>query len=193
VGAKYLRNEEVHSSKRKKLASSGENIYLTDGEEKALEVVHRHFRAEFLNRLSDICIFKPLKGKELKQICTNHINSVAARVAPSGITLDIKPEVLDHIVKEAYDPEMGARPLQRFIEHTMITPISKIILSGAASKGSVISVGIRGNRLHFSSSENNSGEAKPDTSKILQRYAYNSDTKISAKQNLLARRDSLGA
>lgn len=190
IGARHLLQEQGNTSKRRKVSSSGEKISLSQGEERAMEEVQKHFRPEFLNRLSDICIFKPLKNEQLKVICNNHISAVAKRIAPSGILLDVKPPVLDFIVKEAYDPELGARPLQRFIEHALITPISEMILSGSACNGTTLTIDIRGDQLQFTPGEMQPIETKTKTNRARKPPAHGNFPDKRRKGRPLARRDS---
>ena len=190
IGARHLLQEQASTSKRRKVSSSGEKISLSQGEERAMEEVQKHFRPEFLNRLSDICIFKPLKTEQLKTICNIHISAIAKRIASSGILLDVKPPVLDFIVKEAYDPELGARPLQRFIEHALITPISEMILSGSACNGTTLTIDVRGNQLLFTPSEMQPIEAKIKTNRARKTPAHGNFPDKRRKGRPLARRDS---
>lgn len=193
VGARHLLQEQDKISKRRKVSYSGEKVCLSQGEEKAMEEVQKHFRPEFLNRLSDICIFKPLKNEQLKMICNNHLSSIAKRIAPSGIMLDVRPPVLDFIVKEAYDPELGARPLQRFIEHSLITPISEMILSGLVCNGTTITIEVRGDRLQFTPSEMQSIDTLTGNNWARKNSAKRTLPDKRSKGRPLARRDSCEA
>jgi len=122
--------------------------------DKAMIAVKKYFRPEFLNRLNDICVFNPLKKRQLRQICSNQMNHIANRLGKHGISLEVKNDALDYMIDEAYDPEYGARPLQRYVEDALITPISKMIISGTAVNGNVISVSYNKHidKLVFSSS-----------------------------------------
>merc|ERR1712054_228236 len=122
--------------------------------DKAMIAVKKYFRPEFLNRLNDICVFNPLKKRQLRQICSNQMNHIANRLGKHGISLEVKNDALDYMIDEAYDPEYGARPLQRYVEDALITPISKMIISGTAVSGDVISVSYNKHidKLVFSSS-----------------------------------------
>ena len=108
--------------------------------DKAMAALKQYFRPEFLNRLSDICVFKPLRQSQLEQICSNQISSISQRLDTHGISLDVSQEALSFMVSEAYEPEYGARPLQRYVEDSLITPISTMMISGEASRGDTIVV-----------------------------------------------------
>lgn len=71
--------------------------------------VRAHFRPEFINRLDDIVIFKPLNRAELHSITNLMVNKVAARLAERGIKLHATPQALDFILEQAYNPAYGAR------------------------------------------------------------------------------------
>jgi len=118
--------------------------------------VKKYFRPEFLNRLNDICVFNPLKKRQLQQICSNQMNHIAERLGKHGISLQVKNSALNYMIDEAYDPEYGARPLQRYVEDALVNPISKIIISGKAVTGDVISVTYNKHvdELTFSTSRN---------------------------------------
>merc|ERR1712023_627582 len=146
IGAKYLlgqkkdnENKDFNKSrvptKRQKIKdNSMTNV------DKAMAALKQYFRPEFLNRLSDICVFKPLRQSQLEQICSNQISGIAQRLDTHGISLDVSWEALSFMVREAYEPEYGARPLQRYVEDSLITPISTMMISGEASRGDTIVV-----------------------------------------------------
>merc|ERR1712146_431969 len=146
IGAKYLleqkkdnENKDFNKSrvptKRQKIKdNSMTNV------DKAMAALKQDFRPEFLNRLSDICVFKPLRQSQLEQICSNQISGIAQRLDTHGISLDVSSEALTFMVREAYDPAYGARPLQRYVEDSLITPVSTMMISGEASRGDTIVV-----------------------------------------------------
>merc|ERR1711871_178125 len=138
-------------AKRRKVKNADLNAV-----EKAMMAVKKYFRPEFLNRLNDICVFNPLKKRQLQQICSNQMNHIAERLGKHGISLQVKNSALNYMIDEAYDPEYGARPLQRYVEDALVNPISKIIISGKAVTGDVISVTYNkhADELTFSTSRN---------------------------------------
>jgi len=143
IGAKYLleqkdnEDENCGPSTVKRRKMKGNNMTNVD---KAMAALKQYFRPEFLNRLSDICVFKPLRQSQLEQICSNQISSISQRLDTHGISLDVSQEALSFMVSEAYEPEYGARPLQRYVEDSLITPISTMMISGEASRGDTIVV-----------------------------------------------------
>jgi len=140
IGAHHLLSEGISATSTKRRKVLGKSIEVSPVEEKVMADVRKHFRPEFLNRLSDICVFRPLQRPQLKKICSNHLLSISNRVAEAGVKLKVTDTVLDFLLEEAYDPEFGARPLQRFIEHAIVTPISEMVIAGTADSGSTVVV-----------------------------------------------------
>jgi len=131
----FFEKNNLARKKRRKLKGGNSNAV-----DKAMEAVKRYFRPEFVNRLSDICVFNPLHKQQLRKICSNQMNHIADRLGQHGISLEVKNSALDYMIDEAYEPEYGARPLQRYVENVIITPISTMIISGEASNGDTVFV-----------------------------------------------------
>jgi ATP-dependent Clp protease ATP-binding subunit ClpB len=97
-----------------------------------------HFRPEFLNRVDDIVLFKPLTLPEIEQIVDLQIADLRRRLADRRLTLDLTRGARELIAREGYDPVYGARPLRRFISHEVETRIGRALLSGDIRDGAVI-------------------------------------------------------
>jgi ATP-dependent Clp protease ATP-binding subunit ClpB len=116
----------------------------TDGEIKpdARELVtaemRTHFRPEFLNRLDDIVLFKPLTESEIEQIVELMFGDLRARLADRQIRLELTEAARHYIAEQGFDPVYGARPLRRFIAREVETPIGRALLAGAVAEGAVI-------------------------------------------------------
>ncbi len=102
--------------------------------------LRRYFRPEFLNRVDDTVLFKPLTEPEIERIVELMCNELRARLAERQITLEITDEARRHIAHEGYDPVFGARPLRRYIAHELETQIGRALLSGEIRDGSTITV-----------------------------------------------------
>jgi len=89
-----------------------------------------NFRPEFLNRLDDVVLFSPLTQGEITQIVDLLVAGVGARLSEQGIGLVITDAARSLIGREGYDPVFGARPLKRFIQQRLETPIARVLLSG---------------------------------------------------------------
>jgi len=102
--------------------------------------LRRHFRPEFLNRVDDIVLFKPLTQQEIERIVDLMFNDLRSRLADRRMTLELTEEARRYIARQGFDPVYGARPLRRFISHEVETRIGRALLSGEAKDGAVIRV-----------------------------------------------------
>jgi ATP-dependent Clp protease ATP-binding subunit ClpB len=98
------------------------------------------FRPEFLNRVDDIVLFKPLNEAEIERIVELMFNDLRSRLADRRMTLDVSEDARRHIAEQGFDPVYGARPLRRFIAHEVETRIGRALLSGDVQDGAVIRV-----------------------------------------------------
>ncbi|MDL2263320.1 ATP-dependent chaperone ClpB [Synergistaceae bacterium OttesenSCG-928-I11] len=106
-----------------------------------------HFRPEFLNRVDDIILFKPLKLAEIEAIVKLTIESVRKRLAERGVSLDVTPSALTTIAKNAYDPIYGARPIKRYVQRHLETAIAKELIRGEVGDGGRVTVENQGNEI----------------------------------------------
>jgi ATP-dependent Clp protease ATP-binding subunit ClpB len=118
-----------------------------DARERVLARMRDYFRPEFLNRLDDIAVFKPLTEREIEQIVELMLNDLRSRLAERQMTLEVSEEALRLIAHEGFDPVYGARPLRRFIAREVETRIGRALLSGDARDGAVIRVEESGGEL----------------------------------------------
>ncbi|NOX29103.1 MAG: AAA domain-containing protein, partial [Actinobacteria bacterium] len=112
--------------------------------------LRRHFRPEFLNRLDDVVLFKPLKLDEIEQIVGLLVGDLQDRLAERDLTLALTSEAQRHIAEQGFDPVYGARPLRRFLQHQLETRIGRSLLAGDVADGSAITVGLDGDELTVS-------------------------------------------
>jgi len=119
--------------------------------DKVMKVVKQSFRPEFLNRLDDIVVFKPLGVPQLTKILQLQTSVLAARVADKNITLTLSQPGADWIIKQAFEPQYGARPLRRYMDKVIGTQLSRMIISQQLSHHCdvVISIDPNGNRLQY--------------------------------------------
>jgi ATP-dependent Clp protease ATP-binding subunit ClpB len=108
--------------------------------EQVMGTVQRHFRPEFLNRLSDIVVFTPLTRSHLRGIVSLQLERIGARLAERKVTLALTDEGLERILKEAYDPQYGARPLKRYLERQITNVLSRRIMEGSLVDGTAVQV-----------------------------------------------------
>ncbi len=109
---------------------------------KVLELLRATIRPEFLNRIDEIIMFKPLLKKEIKNIIGIQLNNLKKLLMQSGITLDFTPYMLDFLAENGYDPQYGARPLKRLIQKLVVNELSKQILSGSIDKSKPVVVDV---------------------------------------------------
>ncbi len=99
-----------------------------------------NFRPEFLNRLDDIVVFRPLEREDLKQVVRIEFNKVGKRVAEQGITLELTDAGAEWLLKEGYNPRFGARPIRRTIEQQVEDHLSEALLKGEFGAGTTLAV-----------------------------------------------------
>jgi len=103
-----------------------------------LQDLKQHFRPEFLNRIDETIVFKPLLLGQIEGIVKLQIEELAAKLAKREITLDITPEALEYLANKGYDPQFGARPLKRVVQQDVLNELSKEILKGKIHDNSVV-------------------------------------------------------
>ena len=106
----------------------------------ALGQLKEHFRPEFINRIDDIVLFSPLTKENLTNIAKLQVENLSSRLKDLGITLNIKDKAIDLIIEESYDPGFGARPVKRYIQHSLETLIGRAIVEGSLTQGDSLTV-----------------------------------------------------
>ena len=94
------------------------------------EEMRRSFRPEFLNRVDDIVLFKPLQKDEVFKIIDLSMEEIGARLKERQITLDLTEEAHNFVLERAYSPQYGARPVKRYLEQHVETPLARMIIAG---------------------------------------------------------------
>ena len=111
------------------------------------QLLKRSFRPEFLNRLDEVVFYKPLTKSDVTKIIDLQIAGLNRRLEVQQITCVLTDEAKTAIVEAAYDPQYGARPLRRYVQHTVETMLSKKILRGDVSPGQTITVDVANGEL----------------------------------------------
>ena len=114
-----------------------------------LDVVAKHFRPEFLNRIDEMVVFHPLDLAQIKHITELQLARLRARLAEREYGLIMDEPVLDFLAKAGYDPVYGARPLKRAIQQYIENPLAKEILAGKFVPGDTISFQLEGGHIVF--------------------------------------------
>ncbi|MGA9421367.1 MAG: ATP-dependent chaperone ClpB [Rhodanobacteraceae bacterium] len=115
-------------------------------------VVQAHFRPEFVNRLDEIVVFRPLDRAQIREIARIQIAQLEKRLGERQLQLDISDRALDLLGNVGFDPVYGARPLKRAIQQQLENPLAKEILEGRFAPGGTVRVDAEGGRLVFAKS-----------------------------------------
>jgi ATP-dependent Clp protease ATP-binding subunit ClpB len=119
-----------------------QDLTLTDEDKQkaVLEAVRHNFRPEFLNRVDETIIFKPLTRDQIKHIVNIQLERLRKRLGERRITLQLTPAALELIANEGYDPVYGARPLKRVIQRRIQDPLAMAVLDGKFREGDTVLV-----------------------------------------------------
>ncbi|MFN2317294.1 MAG: ATP-dependent chaperone ClpB [Gemmatimonadales bacterium] len=111
--------------------------------------LRNHFRPEFLNRVDDIVVFRPLTREDLSRIVELQLARLRQMVTDRGLTLEVTPEAMEWLATQGYDPVYGARPLKRVIQRMVQNPLALALLEGTYVEGDTVRVVRQGETLHF--------------------------------------------
>ncbi len=115
--------------------------------ESVLSLLRTQFRPEFLNRVDEVVLFKPLLPEQIKQIIELLLESLRGRLAERKITLELSDAAKDFIAREAYDPVYGARPLLRYLQRNLETPLAKAIIAEKITDGQMVKIDCQDGKL----------------------------------------------
>jgi ATP-dependent Clp protease ATP-binding subunit ClpB len=127
------------------LWSSGRDVT----RDELMRVLQRSFRPEFLNRLDEIIVFHSLSKEDLQEIVKIQLNRVGLLMRERGYHLELSPDALEYLAEAGWDPDFGARPLKRAIQHILQDPLSLKVLSGELHPGDTIRVTRGSHGLEF--------------------------------------------
>jgi len=108
--------------------------------DKVMAEMRGSFRPEFLNRVDEIVLFKPLARKEIASIVDLLVKDIEKRLVERRITLELTPRAKDYIVEKGYDPVYGARPLRRFLQRELETRLARSLIQNEITDGSLVTV-----------------------------------------------------
>ena len=112
-----------------------------------MEALHGHFRPEFLNRLDEIILFKPLVQKDMERIADLILKDINKRLQERRLNIHLQKEALDFILENAYEPGFGARPLKRYMQKHVETLVAKEILEDRVKEGDNIEIRLQDGKL----------------------------------------------
>jgi ATP-dependent Clp protease ATP-binding subunit ClpB len=136
-----------------------------DARDRVMADLRGHFRPEFLNRVDDIVMFKPLTLEEIERIVDLQVEDLRRRLADRRLVLVLTEPARELIAREGYDPVYGARPLKRFVQHEVETRIGRALLSGEIRDGATIELDVEDGELtvrwHDTEEADDAGEPAP--------------------------------
>ena len=137
------------------LGSDAIQALTEDGNEDRIEstvmgIVAQHFRPEFINRVDDVVVFRPLDEEQIEQIAALQLQALSGRLAEQDLQLSLSDEALKAVTAAGFDSVYGARPLKRAIQRLVENPLANEILAGKFLPGSKIAGDWEGDALVFS-------------------------------------------
>jgi ATP-dependent Clp protease ATP-binding subunit ClpB len=121
-------------------ASTTESEKYEQAKGKVMDALKDYFRPEFLNRLDDIILFNILAPEAVRDIVQMQVKLVADRLAEKQITLTFSESAIEHLAKEGYNPQYGARPLKRLIQTKILTPVANLMVARGVLEGGSVAV-----------------------------------------------------
>lgn len=142
IGSNIL--QEYLESDKEALISKWEEV---KSEIKA--VMKKSVRPEFLNRIDEIVVFKPLMKAQIREIVSLQLNNLKAMLKTKNIELITKPEAVDFLAEKGYDIQLGARPVKRTIQKYVTNRLSILLINGAVSENTKIEMLVAEDEIHF--------------------------------------------
>jgi ATP-dependent Clp protease ATP-binding subunit ClpC len=137
IGAELIKNQSGFGFGKKTAEANYEKM-----KEMLNKEVERYFRPEFINRLDDVIVFRGLTRNDLTSIVELELNKVFKRLIEHGLKLEITDAAKEFLIEKGYNPEFGARPLRRAIEHYLEDPMSESLLRGQFKDKNVIKIDV---------------------------------------------------
>ena len=117
--------------------------------QEVFELLKQTIRPEFLNRIDELIMFTPLTENEIEQIVKLQIEHIKKQLAHNGVHLEVSPAAVRFIAEKGYDPQFGARPVKRVIQHYVLNELSKAIISQSVNTQRPIRIDTKGDGLGF--------------------------------------------
>lgn len=138
IGSQYVldgvtENGEIEESAKKQVNDS----------------LHAYFKPEILNRMDDIVLFKPLSIKDMSHIVDHIITNLNIRLVDQHIKVSVDQDVKEWIAEEAYEPQFGARPLKRFVQRQIETPLARLMIGQELKEGTIVNVHLVDGEVKF--------------------------------------------
>lgn len=162
IGADMIKRQSSLGFALKREEDVEERLAYEDMRKKLMDSLKRVFRPEFINRLDSVIVFRSLNRENIKQIVELELSKVALRLEEHAIQLTATPEAIEQLAEEGFDPDMGARPLRRVIQHKVEDRLSDSLLAGEFEDGDTIKVVVVDGEIQLklvTSEEESSSEA----------------------------------
>lgn len=143
MGSSYIQ------SQMEKLNAGNKEQLVEETKREVMNMLKQNIRPEFLNRIDETIMFLPLAEDEIKQIVMLQIANVQKMLQGNGIDLQLTDKAVDFLTRMGYDPEFGARPVKRAIQHYLLNDLSKKLLSQEVDRTRPIVVEANDNALMF--------------------------------------------
>ena len=114
-----------------------------------MNLLRQTIRPEFLNRVDEIIMFRPLMKKEIRGIVQIQLDALKRLISASGIDLEFSDYALEYLAEQGFDPQFGARPLKRLIQKEIVNQLSKRILAGDVDRSQPVLVDVFDNTVVF--------------------------------------------
>jgi ATP-dependent Clp protease ATP-binding subunit ClpC len=138
IGAELIKNQSGFGFGKKSPEANYEKM-----KEMLQKEVEHHFRPEFLNRVDDTIVFQSLTREDLQTIVDYELAKVFKRLTEHGLKLELTDQAKEFLIDKGYNPEFGARPLRRAIEHYIEDPISETMLRGEFKGKNLIKIDVQ--------------------------------------------------
>jgi ATP-dependent Clp protease ATP-binding subunit ClpC len=125
IGAELIKNQAGFGFGKKSAEANYEKM-----KEILQKEVERNFRPEFINRVDETIVFRPLSREDLQSIVEYELAKVFKRLIDHGLRLELSTQAKEFLIDKGFNPEFGARPLRRAIEHYLEDPLSEAVLRG---------------------------------------------------------------
>jgi ATP-dependent Clp protease ATP-binding subunit ClpC len=147
VGADMIKRQGSIGFELKRAKDVEEKLSYEEMRKKLMESLRRVFRPEFINRLDSVIVFRSLNREDIQKIVQLELDKVAHRLEDHAILLKASPAALEKLAELGFDPEMGARPLRRVIQHKVEDPLSDALLAGEFHDKDTILVELQGDEV----------------------------------------------
>ena len=143
LGSQFIQSqmEQLNDTNRERIIEQTKN--------EVMEMLKKTIRPEFLNRIDETIMFLPLTKEEIAEVVRLQMNAISRMLEPQGLHLEATPHAIQYLATVGYDPEFGARPVKRAIQHHVLNELSRRILAEEVSRDKPIIIDEFGQGLVF--------------------------------------------